>query len=525
MKPTDDLETSVQDTTVAAGAEAKPLVSDRRRFLTFGAAAAGLAVTSAANAQSFRSPSGRTPKPATPTGLPADAALKWQDPVLRLVRRVTSGLSATEVANARKMGFAAYLDYQLKPAAIDDTAVETFVSTNYPFLAFPYATMVAADSNEVNNQLMDASLYRAAFSKRQLLERMVDFWTDHFTISLNKVGIRKAIDDRDVIRPNALGKFPDLLRATSKSPAMLVYLDQNLSRYPTPNQNYAREVMELHTLGVNGGYTQTDVAELSRILTGWSVSAGNFTFNRNNHDRGQNGPKTFLGRTFPTMPSAASTAEMQKEGEDAIDMLVAHPSTAAYISLKMARWLLAYDPPQSVVDKTAQVYLATGGDIPSMIKQILTPTNLMGSVAKYRRPFHYAAASLRALGASVVNIRSIRGSADAMGMPMFQWEQPNGYPDRVDWWAGLVLLRWRFASTLSTQTSATTTNIDLTPFKAQGNNADGVMKVIDSNIFGGEIPSTLQAQLLAYLKAGTFNDARIREGLALAISSKEFQWY
>lgn len=526
--PTDDLETAARDTAVADGSTTKSPVSDRRRFLALGAAAAGFAVASKnADAQSFKSsqPGSRTPKPVPNTGMPADAALKWQDPVLRLVRRITSGLSAAEVATARQMGFAAYLDYQLKPAAIDNTAVDTFVNTNYPFLAMPYATMVAQDSNEVSNQLMDASLYRAAFSKRQLLERMVDFWTDHFTISLNKVGIRKAIDDRDVIRPYALGKFPDLLRATSKSPAMLVYLDQNLSRYPTPNQNYAREVMELHTLGVNGGYTQTDVAELSRILTGWSVSGANFTFNRNNHDRGQNGNKVFLGRTFPPMLSTASATEMQKEGEDAIDMLVVHPATANYISLKMARWLLAYEPPQSVVDKTAAVYLATGGDIPSMIKAILTPTNLMASVAKYRRPFHYAAASLRAMGASVVNIRGIRGAADTMGMPMFQWEQPNGYPDRVDWWAGLVLLRWRFASTLSTQASATTTNVDLTPFKAQGNNADSVMKVIDAQMFGGEIPPSLQTQLTAYLKAGTFNDARIREGLALAISSKEFQWY
>ena len=520
MIPTDD-----QPAAPADGSEAKPPATDRRRFLALGAAAAGFAVASTTSAQSVKSPVSRTPKPTSNTGLPADAALKWKDPVLRLVRRVTSGLSAAEVAAARQMGFAAYLDYQLKPAAIDDSAVDTYVQTQFPFLAMPFTTMAAQDANEVNNQLMDAALYRAAFSKRQLLERMVDFWTDHFTISLNKVGIRKAIDDRDVIRPNALGKFPDLLRATSKSPAMLAYLDQNLSRYPTPNQNYAREVMELHTLGVNGGYTQTDVAELSRILTGWSVSGANFTFNRNSHDRGQNGNKVFLGRTFPPMLSTASSTDMLREGEDAIDMLVVHPSTAAYISLKMARWLLAYEPPQSVVDKTAQVYLTTGGDIPAMIKAILTPSNLMASVAKYRRPFHFAAASLRATDASVVNIRSIRGSADGMGMPMFQWEQPNGYPDRIDWWSGLVLLRWRFASTLSTQASATTTNVSLTPFKAQGNTAEGVLQVINAQMFGGEIPPTLQTQLLAYLKAGTFNDARIREGIALAISSKEFQWY
>ncbi len=521
--PTDTVETAFDNGTLP-----ETPVTNRRGFLAFGAAAAaGLAIAGTANAQTVHNPDPRPRKPGVGGGmnLPTDATVNWTDPVVRLVRRITSGLSPSEIAAARQMGYAAYLNYQLNPAAIDDSAVSAFVATAYPMLAMPYATLVLQDSNEVSSQLMDASLYRAAFSQRQLQERMIDFWTDHFTISLNKVGIRKAIDDREVIRPFALGKFPDLLRATSKSPAMLAYLDQNLSRFPTPNQNYAREVMELHTLGVNGGYTQTDVAELSRILTGWSVSGANFTFNRNNHDRGQNGPKVFLGRTFPPMASTATTAEMQKEGEDAIDMLVAHQSTANYISLKMARWLLAYEPPKAVVDATAAVYMATGGDIPSMIRIILTPGNLMASVGKYRRPFHYAAASLRALGATVTNIRGMRGTADTMGMPMFQWEQPNGYPDRIDWWSGLVLMRWRFANTLSAQTSATTTNVSLTPFKAQGNTAEGVMAVVNTQIFGGEIAPALNTQLLAYLKAGTFNDARIREGLALAISAQQFQWY
>ena len=522
MTPTDTVEPALAD-----GATAAAPVTNRRSFLAMGAAAAGLAVASTANAQKVQLPDPRTRKPGAGGGqsLPTDGTVNWNDPLLRLIRRVTSGLSPAEIASARQMGFSGYLNYQLNPAAISDTAVDSFATASFPMLALPYAAVVMMDSGEVSNQLMDNALYRAAFSKRQLQERMIDFWTDHFTISLNKVGIRKAIDDRDVIRPYALGKFPDLLRATSKSPAMLVYLDQNLSKFPTPNQNYAREVMELHTLGVNGGYSQTDVAELSRILTGWSVSGASFTFNRANHDRGQNGNKVFLGRTFPPMAATATPDEMQKEGEEAINMLVAHPSTAAYISLKMARWLLAYEPPQSVVDATAAVYLATGGDIPSMIRTILTPTNLMASVAKYRRPFHYAAASLRALGASVVNIRAIRAAADTMGMPMFQWEQPNGYPDRIDWWSGLVLLRWRFASTLSTQASLTTTNVDLTAFKAQGNTAEGVMKVINSQVFGGEIAPILDAQLLAYLKGGMFTDARIREGLALAISAQEFQWY
>ena len=504
-------------------------VSSRRQFLTFGAAVAGLAAATTAGAAVAEAqtlqPKPRSPKTVPPVGLPQDASMLWADPVTRLVRRITNGLTPAEIASAKGMGYATYLNYQLNPGAIDDSAVDTFIATNMPMVGMAYGGLIAQDSNEVAAQLQDASLYRAVYSKRQLLERMVEFWTDHFTISLNKVGIRKAIDDRDVIRPNALGKFPDLLRATSKSPAMLTYLDQSLSKFPTPNQNYAREVMELHTLGVNGGYTQTDVAELSRILTGWSVSGANYTFVANSHDRGQNGPKVFLGRTFPPMPATATAAEMRKEGEDAIDMLVAHPSTAAYISLKMARWLLAYTPSQDVVDNTTAVYLATGGDIPSMIRTILAPANLQTSIAKYRRPFQQSAAAMRALGATVVNIRSIRQAADTMGQPMFMWEQPNGYPDRIDWWSGLVLQRWQYANTLSNINTATTTRVDLTVFKAQGNTADGVLAVINTQIFGGEIATNLKTTLSTYLKGGTFSDTRIRETLALAISSQQFQWY
>ena len=169
------------------------------------------------------------------------------------------------------------------------------------------------------------------------------------------------VDDRDVIRPHALGKFPDLLRASAHSGAMLYYLDQNTSRTPTPNQNYAREIMELHTMGVDGGYTQTDVAELSRILTGWSMTnAGAFRFIRSYHDRNA---KTFLGRSFPAMATTATDAQMQSEGDAAIDMLLQHPSTARYIAWKMARWLLAYEPPTSVVEATAATFTRTGGDI------------------------------------------------------------------------------------------------------------------------------------------------------------------
>jgi uncharacterized protein (DUF1800 family) len=246
-----------------------------------------------------------------------------------------------------------------------------------------------------------------------------------------------------------------------------------------------------------------------------------FQFNRNSHDRNA---KTFLGRGFPAMPSTATTDQMKGEGDTALGMLVDHDSTASYIALKMARWLLAYDPPQAVVDATAATYKATGGSIPAMIRTILTPSNIMASPAKYKRPFHFAVSAMRGMGAQVTNIRAFRQTADRMGMPMFLWEQPNGYPDRIDWWSGLVLNRWSFTSSISTSQSQTTVNVPTAPFTVV-NTPDGVVNQINARMFGGEMPNSLRINLLSYLRGGTYNDTRIRETMALAAAANQFQWY
>ncbi len=520
MRTTPGSDTLEQDAPETTGPDEQP--TSRRRFFAIGAgAAAALATARPAEAQLTK---GRAApfSPSSPAGAQRDAAADWKDPTLRLVRRITMGISPEEVALARSLGYAGYLDYHLRPQAIDDSALDTLLTTRLPLTAMPSAQLVSQDGNEVANQLSDATLYRAAFSTRQLKERMVEFWTDHFTISLNKVGYLKMADDRDVIRQHAMGNFKTLLKATAESGAMLVYLDQNRSRTPTPNQNYAREIMELHTMGVDGGYSQTDVAELSRILTGWTTTGpGTFTFNTTFHDRAA---KTFLGRSFPAMANTAAAAVQKSEGDTAIQMLVDHPSTAKYISLKMARWLLAYTPSQWVIDATAATYAATNGDIPSMIRTILSTKNLLASPAKYKRPFHLAASALRAMGAEVTNVRSVRQRADQMGQPMFYWEQPNGYPDRVDWWSGLVLGRWSFMADLANRNSATQTRVNSTTFRTP-DTADGVVAQINTRMYGGEMTSALKAQLLAYLRGGTYSDARVRETLALAASANAFQWY
>ncbi len=500
----------------------------RRRFFAMGTGAvAALAAGKALSAQPPRAGGGRT-APLPPGTVPgADVSLAWRDPVLRLVRRTTMGLSPEEVTRARQLGYSGYLEYQLNWSAIDDSEVDQLVATRLPMLAMTGAVLRTQDSNEVMEQLADATWYRALFSRRQLYERMVEFWTDHFNIDIEvgNVGFNKVLDDRDVIRRHAMGNFRDLLMASSQSAAMLNYLNQSSSRTPTPNQNYAREIMELHTLGVDGGYTQTDVAELSRILTGWSANTdGAFLWRRANHDIRA---KTFMGRTFPAMTTTATDAAMKGEGDTAIQMLLDHPSTARYISTKMAAWLLAYNPPAAVIDATAATYTRTRGDIREMIRTILTSKNLAAAPAKYKRPFHLAVSSMRALGTTPLtapNIRNARRTHDSMGQPLFKWDQPDGYPDSVSWWSGLVLSRWTYAQYLSGQTSTTTYRTDSMLFRA-ADNAEGVVQQINTRLYAGEMPAQLRSSLLSYLRGAAYSDARVRETLSLAMSANEFQWY
>ena len=514
---------------IDADAAAPTTRPDRRRFLALGTGALGaLAAMSPTAAVDAQPPKGGSrSKPVTPARVPgSDVALTWKDPLLRLVRRITFGLNPAEVARARQLGFNGYLEYHLRADQIDDSATEATIAQRCPMLAMPGATLRTQDSGEAVEQLTDATWYRAAFGKAQLRERMVEFWSDHFNISTNKATWLKLLDDRDVIRPNALGNFFTLLRASSQSGAMLYYLDQYTSRTPTPNQNYAREIMELHTLGVDGGYTQDDVAELSRMLTGWSMdSNGAFLYQRSYHDRNA---KTFLGTAFPAMPTTATTAQFKGEADTAITMLLNHPATARFISKKMARYLLAYDPPASVIDATVAAYTRTQGDIKTMIRTILTSANLTAAPAKFKRPFHLTISAMRALGMDmtlVPNVRSgIKQPADFMGQPLFEWEQPDGFPDRVDWWSGLIVTRWNFMGTMSRMTSTTTARFDLAPFRAS-DTVDGVVNQISARLFANEMPAQLRLALVTYLRGGTYNETRIRETISLALASNEFQWF
>jgi len=448
----------------------------------------------------------------------------WTRSPLRLARRITFGLTPAETQRALKLGYKGYLEYQLNHAALDDAALETVVATNWPMVNQASAALVQANQGTIQQQLTDATIYRQATSPKQLLERMVEFWNDHFTIYFTKVGYLQVADHRDVIRKNALGNFGTLLKASAHSPAMLAYLDNNVNRVGAPNQNYGREIMELHSLGVNGGYTQNDVAELSRCLTGWTLNAqGAFTFNAALHDFNA---KTVLGTTIPAR--AANSGQGQQDMEQMLDVLIAHPSTATFIATKLLKSFLRPDPSAAQVAAVANAYTRTGGDIKAMLRVVLTESWLVAAPARYKRPYHLMLSALRGSGAVIAptatNLSTPRALLTAMGHVMFDWETPDGYPDRTEYWAGNVLPRWNSLSTIASAATGQVVVSDTT-FTRFGATSAAILETIDTMAFGGEMSQTTRDELATYLTAGTINATRIRETLALALSSSAFQWY
>jgi len=500
-----------------------PRPTTRRAFVA-GALAAATLAPSTLRAQGRRNPKAQreTLSPEPPGAiLPANvvsAPTDWTSPIARLVRRATIGITDDEMVTARALGYQGYLTRQLDYQRLDNTAVEAAVNSLWPYLSQEGTQIYNINLGTLVQQLQASWIYRATRSPRQLYERMVEFWSDHFNIDMLKVGYLKVLDDREVIRRHAMGKFPDLLKASAHSPAMLAYLDQNVSRVGAPNQNYARELLELHTVGVDGGYTQTDVDELARVLTGWTLQGrGNFVFNPALHDWGA---KTVMGITIPA-GSPAVGADGIREGEQILEYLVNHPSTARFIATKMLRWLLTPEPTATQITAIASVYRATKGDIRLMVRAILNEGWVSAAPLKYKRPFHFLVSALRSSKAVITNTQSMNAQMNALGQPLHLFETPDGYPDVVEYWGGNVMPRWSFGSLLSTQRTGQIA-IDSAPYLA--GTPDAAIDLVNARFFGSEMGMTTRTALLNYLRGGTFNDTRVREVISLAVGAEDFQW-
>ena len=272
-----------------------------------------------------------------------------------------------------------------------------------------------------------------------LLARMTEFWFNHLNVFAQKGAVRPFVGHYvvNVVRANALGKFEDLLLASARHPAMLFYLDQAQSNVRGLNENYARELMELHTLGVNAGYTQTDVRELARILTGWTVGlqqGEGFRFADRLHDSGD---KTLLGRRF--------TSNGAREGEDAIRMLARHPATAKHIAKRLATTFVSDQPPQALVEQLAATFTRTQGDIRSVMRTLVdSPDFWRADNTLFKTPLDFACSALTA-GGGVKDRRDVQqtlGFLAQAGQPMHGWQTPDGYKtDAATWLAPEALTR------------------------------------------------------------------------------------
>jgi len=364
---------------------------------------------------------------------------------MHLLNRVTWAVRPEDAAKIGQMGSTAYIDWQLAYEAIPDPIVTAFLKAQ-PIVNLTYSQMaqLAMQKNgddQINAAVSWARVYRAAFSERQLFELMVEFWTDHFNIPILDLSAEKAVDDREVIRKHALGKFRGFLLASAQSPAMISYLNNDANVKAHPNENYAREVMELHTLGVDGGYTERDVREVARAFTGWGIRDGQsnpFYFDNDAHD---SDAKTILGHTLPAGRGIEDVLNV-------LDILAMHPATARFISRKLVRRFVSDTPPQSLVDSTAQVFSTTDGDIRQVMRHLLTSTEFMASTGqKFRRPLDFVVAMLRLTRPKLDTPDPILEMLYTMGQSPFSWHPPNGYPDSAHAWMNTngLLKRWNAA--------------------------------------------------------------------------------
>lgn len=478
----------------------------------------------------------------------------------RLVHRLTWGFTQEELSLAMQLGYAQYLEYHLAHTAITDKLIDSYLGSTGSELQgqevfatlwmTPYYLGQQSSATNVMNALMRAMILRATYSRRQLFERMVEFWSDHFNIWMGQDDITqrlKTVDEREVIRPNALGNFGDMLRASAKSPTMLAYLDNNLNTRNGGNENYARELLELHSLGVDGGYTQTDVIRVAKCFTGWtywgSTGGGTgapyngytFRFNANNHDPAAQ--VLFEGTpqqiTIPAGPN--NSAANISRGELVLTALINHPSTARFIARKLLWRFWGENPPEPFVTSVAATYTATGGDIKSMLRTVFNGFATYPPPLKFKRPIHVLVSALRATKARVTSLANFPASVQtplvAAGQAPYQWQAPDGYPDTLEYWVGLLLPRWNFGASLmnSNYSGVTVDTSTAGPLLAGATTASQVADRIDYLFFNSQMAAADKAAILAHLQpvppATVPSSTQIREAIGLAIGAPGFQWY
>jgi uncharacterized protein (DUF1800 family) len=403
---------------------------------------------------------------------------------LHILNRIAYSPRPGDIERVKAIGIDRYVDQQLAPESIPESPalmrrLEALTTLNlspielfdryepHPILgrrpSVEEAKTIRQKARIILREAIEARLLRATQSERRLQQVMTDFWFNHFNIFAGKGLDRLWVGafEEQAIRPNALGRFRDLLGATAKHPAMLFYLDNWQNTAPgSPgakgkeqglNENYAREIMELHTLGVDGGYSQDDVIALARIFTGWGLPQGlrlgrsnsnGFMFDPRRHDTGT---KVFLGHTIKGAGMA--------EGEQALDILSRSSQTARHISFELAQYFIADQPDPALVDALTKRYLETDGDIREVMRTLLKSPQFWdagGFDRKFKTPYEYIVSSVRLAGMPIMDVRPLAGMLAQLGMPLYGYQTPDGYKNTRDAWlnADAMTRRLNFATAL-----------------------------------------------------------------------------
>jgi uncharacterized protein (DUF1800 family) len=371
------------------------------------------------------------------------------DPDLHVARRASWGLTPQLANQVNKMGRNAWLERQLHPNSIDDSAMDRLLANRFPNLSMSTqkAFTTLGGSWDLMFDLGAAAVVRATWSKRQLLEVMVDFWSNHLNVSnpSDNVWWSRHDYDRTVIRKHALGKFSAMLAASATHPAMMTYLNNNESTKDNPNENYGRELLELHTVGVDGGYDENEMHTSALIMTGFGISwdTGLFEYDEDNHYTGHVSVMGFHSQN-------AGAAKGHRVGLDYVDYLAHHPATATRIATKLCQRFMTDAPPKALVHKLAQTYLDHDTAIVPVLRQLFHSKAFMDAKGqKVLRPMQDVVTTLRILGIrpekhGADGLRSLYWRVDSLSDAPMAWPQPNGYPDTADAWrsAGGQLGRW-----------------------------------------------------------------------------------
>jgi uncharacterized protein (DUF1800 family) len=507
--------------------------------------------------------------------------------IVHVLNRITFGPRPGDVERVSRMGLDAYIDEQLHPERIDDSALDArlaplqtltmssaALAERYfePAMAARRAAKQASSAEDdrtpaerhastaprtVLSELTQARMLRATMSERQLQDVLTDFWLNHFNVFVGKGVVREYLTEyeRDAIRPHVLGHFRDLLDAVAHSPAMLFYLDNWQSSAPAPaidppranllrrraqsarltpeqrgqrmnrltanappqrpvrgiNENYARELMELHTLGVDGGYTQDDVVALAKILTGWTIDrprqGGAFVFRAAMHDTST---KTLLGVTF--------APDGEHEGERALDLLARHPATAHHIAYQLAQRFVADEPPAALVDRAAKTFRDTDGDLREVVRTILTSPEFLASGArraKVKTPLEFVASAVRATGATIESAQPLVAALQTLGMPLYGCQPPTGYGTRAADWVntGALINRMNVAVRLVSAGPRTPVRVDVRALAPDTSAAS--QDAIVASLLAGDASDATRSTLA---RADTPQHL-----IALALGSPEFQ--